>query len=149
MIKFSSYMKVAVLAALEAGNEILKIYSDDNFDVEIKSDNSPLTIADKISHKTIVKKLETFNYPILSEEGSKIPYEERNKWDKFWMIDPIDGTKEFISKNGEFTINISLLVKNYPSLGVVYVPVHRELFLAQTGFGHLNWRILKILVILT
>jgi len=108
--------------AKKAGNEILKIYNQD-FEVEYKDDKSPLTIADKTSHNIIVKGLEKYNLPILSEEGKNISYEERKNWELFWMIDPLDGTKEFIKKNGEFTINIALIYKNEPIFGVVYAPV--------------------------
>jgi len=107
--------------AFEAGKEIMSIYNKD-FNVEFKNDNSPLTIADKSSHKVIEEGLKKYNLPILSEEGRDIPYEERENWELFWMIDPLDGTKEFIKKNGEFTINIALIYKNEPIFGVVYAP---------------------------
>ena len=107
--------------AFEAGKEIMSIYNKD-FNVEFKNDNSPLTIADKRSHKVIEEGLKKYNLPILSEEGRDIPYEERENWELFWMIDPLDGTKEFIKKNGEFTINIALIYKNEPIFGVVYAP---------------------------
>jgi len=108
--------------ARKAGEEVLKIYNKD-FEVEYKDDKSPLTIADKISHNLIVEGLKKYNLPILSEEGKNISYEERKKWELFWMIDPLDGTKEFVKKNGEFTINIALIYKNEPVFGVVYSPV--------------------------
>jgi len=108
--------------AKEAGKEILKIYNQD-FEVEYKDDKSPLTIADKTSHNIIVEGLEKYNLPILSEEGKNISYETRKNWELFWVIDPLDGTKEFIKKNGEFTINIALIYKNEPVFGVVYAPV--------------------------
>lgn len=99
----------------------MEIYQKD-FLVEYKDDKSPLTEADKRSHNTIMKFLEKYNIPVLSEEGKEIPYEKRKEWDLFWMIDPLDGTKEFIKKNGEFTINIALINKNKPIFGVVYAP---------------------------
>jgi len=108
--------------AKKAGKEVLKIYNRD-FNIEYKDDKSPLTEADKISHNIIVEGLKKYNLPILSEEGKNIPYEERKNWEYFWMIDPLDGTKEFIKKNGEFTINIALIYKNKPVFGVVYAPV--------------------------
>ncbi|QCT94710.1 3'(2'),5'-bisphosphate nucleotidase CysQ [Caminibacter mediatlanticus TB-2] len=107
--------------AKKAGKEVLKIYNKD-FEVEYKSDKSPLTKADKISHQIIVEGLKEYNLPILSEEGKNIPYEERKNWEYFWMIDPLDGTKEFIKRNGEFTINIALIHKDTPVFGVVYAP---------------------------
>ncbi len=131
----------AIQAAIEAGHKILEIYNDPNadFSVEKKADNSPLTIADKISHKHIVRKLKTTGISILSEEGRDIPYEERSTWNRFWLVDPIDGTKEFIKKNGEFTVNIALIENNNPVVGVVYVPVKTELYWALVGEG--AWKV--------
>ena len=111
----------------EAGDEILKIYSKTDkkyMEIEYKSDNSPLTLADKASHKIICKSLKKLypKIPILSEEGALIPYQERKYWKLFWLIDPIDGTKEFIKKNGEFTINIALIKNQEPITGIVYAP---------------------------
>jgi len=106
-----------------AGKEILKVYDSADFGVEMKKDNSPLTLADKKANDIIVRFLETTDVPILSEEGRAIPYEERKKWDKFWLVDPLDGTKEFIKKNGEFTVNIALVEKGKPTIGVIYAPV--------------------------
>ena len=120
----------------KAGAAILEIY-DTDFDVETKSDNSPLTIADKKSHEIIedgLKKLYP-DIPILSEEGKDISYLVRKKWDLFWLVDPIDGTKEFIKKNGEFTVNIALIKNNYPIFGSVYVPYLKELYWASEGLG--------------
>ena len=115
--------------AKKAGKAILKIYEKD-FEVEYKDDKSPLTEADKLSHQIIVDGLNqlTINsidakFPILSEEGRDIPHEERKNWEYFWMIDPLDGTKEFIKKNGEFTVNIALIYKDTPIFGIVYAPV--------------------------
>ena len=112
---------------LEASEKILEIYrkSDtDEMEIEYKSDNSPLTLADRLSHKIICSSLKNIypNIPILSEEGASIQYNERKDWEQFWLIDPIDGTKEFIKKNGEFTINIALIKKNTTELGIVYAP---------------------------
>jgi len=115
----------------QAGKKILEIYqkSDKKYmEIEYKSDNSPLTLADRKSHEIICSSLKK-NYPdipILSEEGSEIAYHERKKWNRFWLIDPIDGTKEFIKKNGEFTINIALIEQNTPILGIVYAPVLKK-----------------------
>ena len=121
--------------AKKAGKEILKIYEKD-FSIEYKDDKSPLTEADKVSNKIICEFLEKeYNYPILSEENKQISYEERKAWEYYWCIDPIDGTKEFIKKNGEFTINIALINKDTPILGIVYAPVLDKLYYAKQGEG--------------
>lgn len=132
---YSTNLKLAISAAVNAGNEIMKIYESDDFGVETKGDNSPLTKADKASHKVICQALTTSEVPILSEEGAQIPFEERAAWSSFWMIDPIDGTKEFIKKNGEFTVNIALIHNGSPVIGVVYAPVLKELFFAEHNLG--------------
>ncbi|MAR15052.1 MAG: 3'(2'),5'-bisphosphate nucleotidase [Candidatus Marinimicrobia bacterium] len=120
----------------DAGQAILDIY-DTSFDVETKSDNSPLTQADKNSHLVIDSGLKSLfpNIPILSEEGRDISYSERKEWDSFWLVDPLDGTKEFVKRNGEFTVNIALIKNNYPIFGSVYAPFKKELFWALEGFG--------------
>ncbi|MCB0748510.1 MAG: 3'(2'),5'-bisphosphate nucleotidase CysQ, partial [Ignavibacteriae bacterium] len=94
----------------KAGEEILQIYNSENFNVEIKADNSPLTRADKASHQIIEEGLKKIypEIPILSEEGKEIEYKIRKNWKVFWLVDPLDGTKEFIKRNGEFTVNIAL-----------------------------------------
>ena len=126
---------LAEKAARLAGKEILKIYESGDFSIEAKADNSPLTLADKAAHKAIVSILESTSIPILSEEGRSIPYSERKDWDYFWMIDPLDGTKEFIKKNGEFTVNIALIHANKPVLGIVYPPVLNQMYSAISGQG--------------
>ena len=110
--------------ARAAGRRILEIYESD-FDVVAKSDESPLTAADLASNRAIVEGLRelTPNLPILTEEASEIPYEERRQWSEYWLVDPLDGTKEFIKRNGEFTVNIALIRDHVPVLGVVHVPV--------------------------
>jgi len=110
--------------ARQAGAVILEVYATD-FSVETKGDDSPLTQADMASHKTIVSALEqlTPEIPILSEESAEIPFETRQSWDRYWLIDPLDGTKEFIKRNGEFTVNIALIEGDRPVMGVVHVPV--------------------------
>ena len=120
----------------DAGKAILDIY-DTSFKVETKSDNSPLTQADKNSHLVIESGLKSLfpNIPILSEEGRNISYSERKKWDCFWLVDPLDGTKEFVKRNGEFTVNIALIKNNYPIFGSVYAPYKKELFWALEGLG--------------
>ena len=124
----------AVNASINAGDEILKIYAS-NFEVEFKDDNSPLTLADKKSNDTIYNALGYYNIPFLSEEGQEIPYNERKAWDYLFIIDPLDGTKEFVKKNGEFTVNIALVKQNRPILGVIYCPVSRELFFSLINLG--------------
>lgn len=124
----------AVEASLLAGEEILKVYTS-GFEVEQKADNSPLTIADKNAHDTICDVLKVLHYPILSEEGKNIDYKERKNWEYFWMVDPLDGTKEFIKRNGEFTVNIALIHKQQSILGVIYIPVTRMLYFAALGIG--------------
>ena len=102
-------LHTAIAAALEAGKAILEIYHSGEFDVEIKGDNSPLTKADTASHSVIMSFLTKTDIPALSEEGKSITYEERKDWKQLWIVDPIDGTKEFIKRNGEFTVNIALI----------------------------------------
>lgn len=128
------YLSVAVAAAVEAGAEILKVYSSDIV-VELKDDQSPLTEADRRSHNTIKAQLEATGIPLLSEEGKQISYEERKGWQRFWLIDPLDGTKEFIKRNGEFTVNIALVEDGVPILGVVYVPVKNILYFGDGEIG--------------
>ena len=112
-----------ITIAKEAGGAIMKIYNQD-FEVEYKQDNSPLTLADKNANEIIEDGLNKLlvNLPILSEEGGDVPYKERRHWEYFWLVDPLDGTKEFVKKNGEFTVNIALIHKGVPVLGVVYAP---------------------------
>lgn len=128
-------LEVAKQAALKAAQEIIKIYEIGDFSIEAKSDDSPLTKADKASHLAIVAELEKTNLPILSEEGREIPYSERKNWEYFWMIDPLDGTKEFIKRNGEFTVNIALIHQGRPILGVVQVPVQGKLYYSTENQG--------------
>ncbi len=130
-------LKIAIEAAIEAGDKILEIYNDpdSDFEVERKADNSPLTKADKAAHVEIVKHLEPLQIPILSEEGRAMPYEERREWSRLWIVDPLDGTKEFIKRNGEFTVNIALVEDGVPILGVIYVPVTGELYYGDCDMG--------------
>jgi len=124
----------AVIAAVDAGDAILDVYHQD-FAVEEKEDKSPLTLADKRSHEIITARLSLFDFPVLSEEGKNIAYNVRKQWEYFWMVDPLDGTKEFIKKNDEFTVNIALVNKNAPVMGVIFVPVLKQLYFAATDFG--------------
>ena len=128
-------LHTAIEAALEAGKAILEIYNSGEFDIEIKGDNSPLTRADKVAHNVIVSYLEKTEIPILSEEGKEIPYQKRKDWNQLWIVDPIDGTKEFIKRNGEFTVNIALIVDQKMTLGVIFVPVSGDLYFSSKGLG--------------
>ena len=123
----------------EAGQEILRIYADESlFDrVDFKADDSPLTLADKAAHAAIEARLKvaTPDIPILSEEGRNIPYEERSQWTRFWMVDPLDGTKEFIKRNGEFTVNIALVEGGSVIMGCVHVPVQDTTYYGAKGEG--------------
>lgn len=114
-------------AALRAGDSILRIYERD-FGVEVKADESPLTEADTAAHHIIVDALADTGLPVLSEESRAISCEERQNWRRFWLVDPLDGTKEFVKKNGEFTVNIALIENGRPVLGVVYAPVLRTMY---------------------
>lgn len=129
-----SHLPLAVTAAIKAGHKILEIYNQE-FDVEFKSDNSPLTIADKNAHDHIIKQLAETGLPMLSEEGASIPFEVRKLWNSYWLIDPLDGTKEFIKHNGEFTVNIALIHLNKPVLGVIYIPVNDVLYFGSSETG--------------
>ena len=121
----------------KAGNEILKVYSGNDFQVETKSDKTPLTIADKKSNKVIINGLMTLfpELPVLSEESKKTPYYERKKWKYLWLIDPLDGTKEFIKKNGEFSINLALIKDSKPIFGILYLPVLGLFYYAGKRYG--------------
>ncbi|WP_085522303.1 3'(2'),5'-bisphosphate nucleotidase CysQ [Tuberibacillus sp. Marseille-P3662] len=123
--------------AIQAGQAILDVYHSDDFNVETKADESPLTLADRKSHQMIVSQLEMSfsDIPILSEEGHDMTYDERSSWQQFWLVDPLDGTKEFIKKNDEFTVNIALIDHDTPVLGVIYAPALDILYVAKKGYG--------------
>ena len=134
-MNLKEHLHTAITAALKAGERILEIYHNEDFDVDFKSDDSPLTKADTASHHIIMSYLEETGIPVLSEEGKGIPYATRKDWEYLWIVDPIDGTKEFIKKNGEFTVNIALIHNQVPVLGVIYVPVLEEVFYAAKDLG--------------
>jgi 3'(2'), 5'-bisphosphate nucleotidase len=134
-LNLSNLLLTAIQASDEACKVILDVYNSADFQAEAKGDNSPLTLADRKGHAVIAVILDATNLPVLSEEGKNIPYEERKDWEYFWMVDPLDGTKEFIKRNGEFTVNIALIHKGEPILGVVAVPVTGEIFYALRGHG--------------
>ncbi len=120
-------------AALEAGYAIMQIYESIDISHDYKEDNSPLTVADKTAHDIIQKKLSVTGMPLLSEEGKMTPYEERKDWDRFWMVDPLDGTKEFLKRTKEFTVNIALIDKYQPVFGVIYAPALKLLYWNDPG----------------
>ena len=134
-MKLSQNLKLAIEASIKAGKKILEIYTSDDFIVEYKSDESPLTLADKSSDEIIKNALKVSNIPILSEEGNVLDYNKRKDLRHLWIVDPLDGTKEFIKKNGEFTVNIALVENNRPTLGVIYAPALKVLYFSEEKFG--------------
>lgn len=135
--QLNDHLLTALLASKEAGLAVLDVYQQD-FDVSYKEDKSPLTVADQRSHNIIVNCLTDSageGIPILSEEGKDVPFEERHQWEYFWLIDPLDGTKEFVKRNGEFTVNISLIHQTRSILGVIYAPVMNLFYFASEGLG--------------
>ena len=132
-IKF--LLATAIRAALEAGSMINEVYENKDFEVEAKADESPLTLADRKSHDIILQHMNSTDIPVLSEEGKDISYEERSHWNYFWLVDPLDGTKEFIKRNGEFTVNIALIKKDKPLMGVVYAPYVGDLYFGTLDLG--------------
>jgi len=130
-------LTLSLLAAIKAGEAILAVYQG-NIDVTYKDDKTPLTVADERAHAIIENHLSTEGLkqiPVLSEEGKLTPYDERKRWEYFWLVDPLDGTKEFIKRRGEFTVNIALIHKNRPVLGVVFVPASGYLYFAAEELG--------------
>ncbi|XOV78365.1 MAG: 3'(2'),5'-bisphosphate nucleotidase CysQ [Aestuariibacter sp.] len=135
----NSYIDKCVALSQKAGAAIMDIYQRD-FDVESKQDNSPLTEADLASHNIIVDGLQAISeFPVLSEESAETPWEERQSWQTYWLVDPLDGTKEFIKKNGEFTVNIALIHNGEPVLGVVYAPALNTTYIGELSSG--AWKI--------
>lgn len=122
-------------AAVRAGAEIMKVYNSDGYNIEVKSDNTPLTIADRLAHNKIKEVLGQTRIPILSEEGREMLYEERKNWEMFWLVDPLDGTIEFIKRNNEFTVNIALMADNECIGAIVYVPYLGKAYFAERGLG--------------
>lgn len=120
-------LHIAIRAAIDGGLEIMKVYGTD-FKVELKGDDSPLTMADQNANDVINTFLEPTEIPIISEENKQTDYEVRRHWNQCWIVDPLDGTKEFVKRNGEFTVNIALITDGNPILGVIYVPVEKALY---------------------
>lgn len=135
MVDYQSLLPIAIKAAEHACAEILEVYHSGDFQAEAKGDDSPLTLADKRAHGVIVSALAETQLPVLSEEGQSIPYEQRRGWARFWLVDPLDGTKEFLKRNGEFTVNIALIEKGKAVLGVVAVPVSGAVYYGSKGGG--------------
>ena len=133
-MKHINNLTAAIQAAVEAGKAVLDVYHSD-FHVDYKEDQSPLTLADKQAHDIISTRLAGFDIPLLSEEGKAIPYATRREWKTLWIVDPLDGTKEFVKRNGEFTVNIALVTDGRPTLGVVFAPVREVLYFALQDLG--------------
>jgi 3'(2'), 5'-bisphosphate nucleotidase len=134
----SDLLGLAEQIAINAGGEILAVYEKSgDIEVSVKADNSPLTEADQRAHNLIVKELArvTPDIPILSEESDHIGFDERSTWTRYWLVDPLDGTKEFVKRNGEFTVNIALIENGCPVLGVVHVPVTGTTYSGLVGQG--------------
>ena len=133
-MNFNKLLIKAINASIKGGHAIMDVYASD-FAVEHKDDKSPLTLADKNCNEVIEDHLKGTDIPFLSEEGAKITYEDRKDWEYSWLVDPLDGTKEFVKRNGEFTVNIALIHNGDPIVGVIYVPVKEELYFAMEGLG--------------
>lgn len=134
MVDTDEIIITALRAAVLAGQAIMEVYCTD-FTVEQKADATPLTLADKRAHTLIMEHLTPLEIPILSEEGRQMPYPERSRWETLWIVDPLDGTKEFIKKNDEFTVNIALVENQVPMLGVVFVPAKNRLYFGLLNMG--------------
>ena len=135
--EFRELLPQVVEIARQAGEAIMRLYAEVNPSVQYKENNSPLTQADLASHHVIDEGLRRIapHWPILSEESKEIPFEQRSGWQRFWLVDPLDGTKEFLKRNGEFTVNIALMEEGHPILGVVYAPAIDKMYFAARGAG--------------
>ena len=131
----SKNLKLAIEAIIQAGKKIIEIYNSDDFNLEYKLDDSPITLADTASNKIIENILEASNIPILSEEGNILDFNKRKNLKHLWIVDPLDGTKEFIKKNNEFTVNISLVENSIPVIGVIYAPALNVLYFSERKLG--------------
>ena len=131
----TNLIDIAIKAALDAGSTILQVY-DTDFDVDYKQDDSPLTIADQEANAVIESYLKETDLPIISEETKTLAYAQRQNWTRCWIVDPLDGTKEFIKRNGEFTVNIALIENGVPIMGVIYAPVLGDLYYTQDDAAH-------------
>ncbi len=139
--QLSDWAEYAYTLAVKAGEKIMEFYTQQVFTLEYKADNSPLTSADKAAHEIIYQGLKQFDLdeqgpaPILSEEGKDIPYQMRQTWKRYWCVDPLDGTREFLARNDEFSINIALIAHHQPIIGIIYVPTQKLGYLAWRGGG--------------
>ena len=131
----TNLIDIAIKAALDAGSTILGVY-DTDFDVQLKADSSPLTIADQKANAVIESYLKKAQLPIISEETKAVAFAERQNWTRCWIVDPLDGTKEFVKRNGEFTVNIALIENGMPIEGVIYAPVLGDLYYTQGGSAY-------------
>jgi len=134
-VNYKNLLPIVLEACDRACAEIMTVYNSPDFEAQWKEDNSPLTSADRKSHAVIDAYLLTTDIPIISEEGQQTPYEERREWPYFWLVDPLDGTKEFMKRNGEFTVNIALVKGTGPVLGVVALPVNGDVYYGIAGEG--------------
>lgn len=134
-MKNEIYLKTAI----KAGRAILEIYEDKSYTVESKEDKSPLTTADLRSNAIIMEELGSMGLPVLSEENKQVPFEKRKDWKEFILVDPLDGTKEFVKRNGEFTVNIAIIRDSYPVFGVIYAPVLDILYWGSEEVG--SWKL--------
>jgi 3'(2'), 5'-bisphosphate nucleotidase len=130
-------LQTLIILSNVAGRAILKVYEGEDWELRFKSSESPVTRADMIAHDLILSGLHTLDprVPVLSEESAMVPYQERQQWDTYWLVDPLDGTKEFLKRNGEFTVNIALIVHGIPALGVVHAPTTNMTYFAAQGEG--------------
>ena len=143
-MNFNELLIKAINASIKGGHAIMDVYASD-FAVEHKDDKSPLTLADKNCNKVIENYLLGTDIPFLSEEGATITYSERKDWEYSWLVDPLDGTKEFVKRNGEFTVNIALIHNGNPIMGVIYVPVKEELYFAMQEIGSYKVRVNSVI----
>ncbi len=134
MMNDHELLQTAITAAISGAAEILDVYRQD-FAVEFKDDKSPLTLADRRAHEAICNTLKKTGLPVLSEEGKHLPFGVRKDWSAFWLVDPLDGTKEFVKRNGEFTVNIALIINSRPVTGIILVPVSNILYFASQSAG--------------
>lgn len=144
-LQFNPFAGLALNAAIAGGREVMAVYRQDDFKIQIKADVSPVTMADTNSQCAIIEHLTKSNLPILSEEGDEIPYHIRQHWHQLWVVDPLDGTKEFIARNGEFAINIALVDDYQPKMGIILHPVEGTIYIGEQEVGLLvlklpdNW----------
>jgi len=131
--QIETWLQAAMVAARAAGDAIMEVYDSGEFATEAKADDSPLTRADRESHRIIADLLAASGLPVLSEEGKSIPYEDRYAWEWYWLVDPLDGTKEFIKRNGDFTVNIALMRRSEPVAGAICIPVSKTLYAGIAG----------------